>query len=458
MDFLTTGLIIFTFLILLVLTSNYLFVISYQDPNDSYILSNVVTVLTLSTTLICVLLIPIDILLTSGSIQGISELSSTDTKQALVYILSFMLLLAFVFIPFTYFYIEEVFDEFDSDEKTFCNKFCKASQYTLFTLLICVLLSVVGLSIRPSNKEWGQGKEWIRQLFDLESGGEAAISFTVACLTVIGGGIWSLYTSYGMGVLPSLLIWGRKSSKDHIRELDLGLSEIEEKIKEIELKSSKNKKKDSLEKVKLVKEQKKMLKKSEKLKNNRENWGLQVLFKILKPFKITIGVVFGVIGVVFMVSLLIGSVNRLMHSECGYKCGFMTEKNLLINPLDYFLVQASKWFPLDYFLFITIFLYKYIASLYALVSMGVRLLCILVSSIQIFPIKAKKTLPQGLLLASIIIMLIFLGIAMEILTVLPIYSTFGFQQIEENGEVKTCSFENYGKSCNMSNISQLFNK
>lgn len=201
-----------------------------------------------------------------------------------------------------------------------------------------------------------------------------------------------------------------------------------------------------------------MLKKSEKLKNSQQSWSLQCLFKLLLPFRITIGVIFAALSISFTVSLLIGSVNRLMHSECGYKCGFLTEKNLLINPLDYFLVQASIWFPLDYFLFITIFLYKYIASLYALISMGVRILCVLVINIQVFPIRAKKTMPQGLLMASIIIMLIFLGIAMQILTVFPVYSTFGFQQFEENGKIFFCSFENFGKSCNMSNISQLFNK
>jgi len=56
-----------------------------------------------------------------------------------------------------------------------------------------------------------EGKEWIRQLFDTDHEGEAAISFTVGSLSVIGIFIWSLYSAYGLAALPWLLIKGTKS-------------------------------------------------------------------------------------------------------------------------------------------------------------------------------------------------------------------------------------------------------
>jgi len=64
-----------------------------------------------------------------------------------------------------------------------------------------------------------------------------------------------------------------------------------------------------------------------------------------------------------------------MNSECGISCGFVVEKNTYFNPLDQFLVQLSKFFPLDYILFATILLYVFISSLYGLVKLGVRIIC-----------------------------------------------------------------------------------
>ena len=44
--------------------------------------------------------------------------------------------------------------------------------------------------------------------------GEAAISFIVAGLTIVGLGLWSVYTAYGMGALPLFLIKGQKSLEE----------------------------------------------------------------------------------------------------------------------------------------------------------------------------------------------------------------------------------------------------
>ena len=63
-----------------------------------------------------------------------------------------------------------------------------------------------------------------------------------------------------------------------------------------------------------------------------------------------------------------------------------------------------------------------------------------------------------MLLLSVIIMLIFLGIYMETLSVFPIYSTFGNQSFEEDGKTILCSFETFNQKCEMSQGSQLFNK
>lgn len=59
-----------------------------------------------------------------------------------------MVLLAFIFIPFTYFYGEERFDEMDYDSNV-VEKICTAAKYTLGFIIVCTVLIVVGLIFRP---------------------------------------------------------------------------------------------------------------------------------------------------------------------------------------------------------------------------------------------------------------------------------------------------------------------
>ena len=465
MDILAAGYVIFAFLVSLTLLFNYLFVKYYCDPHESYALASIVTILSLSTTLTCVLLIPIDILVAADNIDGIEQVDNNTVRSIFLILFGIMLILAFVLTPFAYFYGEESFDEIDSDPEAICEKICESSKYTAITMLVCAVLIIIGLIFRPEKESWGEGKEWVQKLFDVEHVGEAAISFTVACLTVIGGALWSFYTAYGMAALPLFLIKGTKSLDEAKYEIENDLGQIREKIREIELRSAKSNtsftRKEKKEKMMLEHQQKRMMMKSEKISDKQKDTSqiLTTILKVLTPFRVMIGVVCFSMSVLFTVSLVMGCINRLISSECGFSCGFITSTSAIFNPLDSLLVHISYYFPLDYLLFSTIILYIFIASLYGIVDWGIRLMCFNVSGIQIFSIKKKRTLPQALLLASITMMMMFLGIFMEILTITPTYSTFGYQTFMQGEEAVSCSLENFSEEhCVMSNVSSLFNK
>lgn len=377
MEFLAAALIIFFIVLVLVIGGGFYLVKHYTDPSDSNLVSTTTTVLSLTLTLISVMIIPIDILVTSS--DEYSTLVSPEVIRAgLVSIFCFMLVLSFILVPFSYFYTEEVLDDLYSSELSTCHKFITAFKYTILTNIFSLVLIFFGLSFKMQSDDWSKSKEWTKKLFDIESTAETAISFSVACLTVFGGALWSVYTSYGMAVLPSLLIWGNASEKDQIIEINYSLAVIEDRIKDIELKPNKGKKLNS-EKKSLEKEQRKMIKISEKLKKNKDGLAVRFIQKVVLPFRVMIGVVFTVLSLSFIFSLVISCVNRLMHSDCGYKCGFMTDKTLLINPLDYFLTKSSAYFPLDYFFFILLILYKYTSSLFGLISSGIQICCVLVT-------------------------------------------------------------------------------
>jgi LMBR1 domain-containing protein 1 len=381
MDIIVAGYIIFTILLVLTLLFNYLFVKYYLDPNESYFLGTLVIISSLSVTLICVLIIPIDILLAADSVEGIDKVNNETVREIILSLFTIMLVLAFVLTPFAYFYGEEVYDEIDSDFESNCERICESCKYTAVTMLVCSILMIIGLIFRPEKGDWGQGKEWVQKLFDVEHVGEAAISFTVAGLTVIGGGMWSFYTAYGMAALPLLLIKGTKSLEEAKNEIETDLVQIKDKIKEIELRSTKSNtgltRKEKKEKASLERQQKKMLMKSEKISDKQKDTSqiISTVLRYLTPFRVMIGLVGFTISLLFLMSLILGCINRLISSECGFSCGFIASRSSLFNPLDALLVYISYYFPLDYFLFSAVILYIFISSLFGIVNWGIRFFC-----------------------------------------------------------------------------------
>jgi LMBR1 domain-containing protein 1 len=465
MEILAVGLAIFAGLLLVVGVFNYSFVKHYADPSENYALATWVVVGSLSATLMTVLLVPLDILVTTDAIPGIEIIGGESFRSVLFGAFGLMICFAFVILPFAYFYGEERGDEIDGEDGNVCEKTCESCKYTAITVLVCVGLAIIGLVCRPTKEDWGQGKEWVKKLFDVDNAGEAAISFIVAGLTMVGGGLWSIYTSFGMASLPILLIKGRKSLQETQNEIKNDLNNIKEQIRDIELRAVKTKKtltkNEKKTKAALEKKQQKMINKSEKIqaKQKESSLILSTIFDLLTPFRMMIGICCLLLSFLYVISLGLGCINRLLNSECGFSCGFIITGNKSFNPFDVVLANSSFYFPMDYLLFGVVSIYAFITSLYGIIDKGIMLLCIPVIPIQIFAIKPKKTMPQALLLLSITMMMILLGIFLATLTIAPIYSTFGYQTFTENDAELLCTLENHSEdACQMSNISQLYNK
>ena len=72
-----------------------------------------------------------------------------------------MVVLAFIAIPFTYFYGEERYDEIDNDSNV-VDKMCTSAKYTFGFMIICTILIVVGLIFRPGKSDESESREWVR--------------------------------------------------------------------------------------------------------------------------------------------------------------------------------------------------------------------------------------------------------------------------------------------------------
>jgi LMBR1 domain-containing protein 1 len=182
--------------------------------------------------------------------------------------------------------------------------------------------------------------------------------------------------------MPFTLIKGKKSLEFVKNEIEEDIGSKRDKIREIELKSARSNtrmtRKEKKEKAVLEKQLKSLMMKNDKIEEKQKD-SSQLLTKILKfltPFRVMLGVIGLVFSLMFFLSLFFGAVDRLINSDCGFKCGFVTSESTIFNPLDYILVYLSTLFPLDYLIFGLLVLYIFIATIYGIACWGIRFLCV----------------------------------------------------------------------------------
>lgn len=111
------------------------------------------------------------------------------------------------------------------------------------------------------------------------------------------------------------------------------------------------------------------------------------------------------------------SIDRLIHSECGFSCGYMLEKSpKFFNPLDHILLRLSSYhenifniqlFLLDTMFFSIILFYTFICVLYGVIKIGINLF-----SLEIYKIKRRETIPQALSIVSVLVILMMFAFSM----------------------------------------------
>lgn len=214
----------------------------YQHKHESEALATIITILALTLVLATVALVPIDIFLVSSTVDQSTGLKQpwatpdkmdqiTMTIQIVYYgmcICTWMYhlksgihhmnqacygaigLFSFLVIPFAYFYYEEYDDE---DEQSNLDRILGALKYTSFFVVICILLIVAGLFVKPSQEPPTLGLDWLEKLlignsksaWSIYKGGHSScviitidslksLSFVLACLILVGMVVFIGYT------------------------------------------------------------------------------------------------------------------------------------------------------------------------------------------------------------------------------------------------------------------------
>ncbi|EGC30922.1 hypothetical protein DICPUDRAFT_58029 [Dictyostelium purpureum] len=451
------GWVIFAGCILFVIALNYIVVKYYSDKHESEAITTIIAVIGLTLTLLCVMLIPVDILNVStmsknGTLIDAGTIASrTEGVKMLYYILYGSIIgVSLILVPFAYFFYEE-YDE----NIPVCSRVYAGCKYTVFFVLFAVVLLVVGAFVRPGSKSIGNENidQWIKDEVLNQNAVESSLLFAIACLTILGFAVWITYTAYGLSAFPIGLIKGNRRTDDDKADLNKDLFKTREKSSFYSSKYASGKSLTEKEQshLSLLKGKERALeKRSDRL--DKADRGIKKVLVIFRPFAFIFGFIFILLSFLIVISLVLAIIDKISSSVCGSACGFLSTYPKLKNPFDIVLLDLAPYFPLDYILLGGLILYIYVCALSGITRIGIRFLWI-----NMFEFSYRKTFPQGLLIASVLLMLSNLCLNMQIVQLAPRYVMYGTQQFfnATSAALEPCNISAPQGACVMSQIGSL---
>ncbi|KAH7234059.1 hypothetical protein B0J15DRAFT_154776 [Fusarium solani] len=427
---------------------------TWQTPRERSAVVSIVAIVSLTSLLATVLLLPVDIALisaTSSATLGAKKDWATPeridsillTLKIVYYSLySFDALLCLIVIPFAYFWHEE-YDEIEVEEegRTLTSRFWASLKYTLFFVAFVVVLFLLGFFVPAagdtSKDHWDL--DYFKKLI-AQNHGEKALTFALGLLLTLGTLLYVVYTGAGLALLPISFIKAAPSiSAPQLSETTASqLEQNRERQRQIEMRNAGRQegmsRQDRRELDVLVREEQTLVRR-ERLAAEAQGEGHSRIYRawlkvcaVFRPIKLIGGILLLLLSVFIWVSMLITGIDKAKNSICKQKCGYILGQIHVFQPINFIFVKAAKAFPVDYILMALLVLFFFSSSISGVASVGIRFLWV-----RIFQIRKGRTAPQALLIATVMLALIILasnyGIAMM---VAPQYSIYGTQTICTN--------------------------
>lgn len=160
--------VVYAVVLVLLFAIASIFVYLYQTPRERSATVTIVCIITLTSLLATVLLLPVDIALvsstTSSKLGRRKDWATDDRIDSIIYVLKIVYytlysldaVLCLIVVPFTYFWYEE-YDEVATEEgsQTLGSRFWGAFKYTVGFVLLVVLLFVIGFFVPVAKDRQG---------------------------------------------------------------------------------------------------------------------------------------------------------------------------------------------------------------------------------------------------------------------------------------------------------------
>ncbi|KAF5004494.1 hypothetical protein FDECE_9006 [Fusarium decemcellulare] len=427
---------------------------TWQTPRERSAIVSIVAIVSLTSLLATVLLLPVDIALisatTSSALGAKKDWATPERIDSIILTLkivyyslySFDALLCLIVIPFAYFWHEE-YDEIEVEEegRTLSSRFLAAAKYTLFFVAFVVVLFLLGFFVPAagdsSQDHWDL--DYFKKLI-AQNHGEKALTFALGLLLTLGTLLYVVYTGAGLALLPISFIKAAPSiSAPQLSETTASqLEQNRERQRQIEMRNAGRQeemsRKDRRELDALVREEQTLVRR-ERLAAEAQGEGRSKIYQawlkvcaFFRPIKLIGGILLLLLSVFIWVSMLITGIDKAKNSICKEKCGYILGQIHVFQPINFIFVKAAKAFPVDYILMALLVLFFFSSSISGVATVGIRFLWV-----RIFQIRKGRTAPQALLIATVMLGLIILatnyGIAMM---VAPQYAIYGTQTVCTN--------------------------
>ncbi|KAG0047621.1 hypothetical protein BGZ83_007350 [Gryganskiella cystojenkinii] len=387
------------------------FTLYYSDRRDREPFAMIVTILALTLCLSTVALFPVDIFLVSRILDPLTGLRRAwATDEAIIQ------MQAVVRIE-----LEE--------GQTVHQRLVASLKYTVFFILIACTLLVTGLFMKP-NKHEDVDLDWLRRMLaDLD--GTGALAFVAGVMALTGMGVLVFYTAPGLSLLPFHLLGGLKSVPAKVVQTHAELAANRERQNAIlnryqnggGANSRQISERDRHAISELSREELILENRSRMVQRVRDGWFNRCQC-IIRPFEIVLGLAGMSLTSLLVISIAVTTIDNLKDEVCGAPCGYILVHPNLPNPLNHLFLKLSPFFPLDYILMVIIILYMFWATTKGIISIGIRFLWV-----NLYKFRHAATPPQGLLAATMLLMLSLAGLCYSLtMSVAPDYTMFGGQK------------------------------
>ncbi|EMC95319.1 hypothetical protein BAUCODRAFT_578008 [Baudoinia panamericana UAMH 10762] len=425
------------------------FVFIYQKPAERTISVTIVSFITVFALLATVLLMPVDIALTSSTTSrkmgAKKDWATPDAVDNIIYQLKIVYytlysldaVLCLLVIPFTYFWVEE-YDEVATEEgtQTIGARIWGAFKYTIAFLFLVIALFLVGFFVPVAKKARDEHRDldYFKDLLT-ENHGERALTFSIGILITIGTVLYCLYTAPGLALLPLTLIKSapRISAPQLAASTSSQLAQNRERQRQLEGRNAGRQggleARDRRELEALVREERTLVRR-ERLAAERQGEGHNILVRIwmklgaiFRPVELLAGLLLALIALFVFASMLITCIDKIKNSVCKASCGYLLGATQIFQPINWLMTLTSKIFPIDYVLFLLLTLLFFASTVVGLATIGIRFLWLI-----LFRLRLYKSTPQAMLMASALLTLMVLALNYSLaMIVAPQYATFGPQ-------------------------------
>jgi LMBR1 domain-containing protein 1 len=329
-----------------------IFTYTYQTPRDRSALVSTITIITLTSLLATVLLLPVDIALVSSTasvkLGAKKDWATPETVNNILYTLkvvyytlySLDAVLCLLVVPFTYFFYEE-YDDVEAEEgtQTFSQRFMGALKYTLIFVVLVVIIFLVGFFVPVAWNRSGSRHDW--NDFDYfkgllsENHGERALTFALGLLICLGTLLYILYTAAGLALLPISFIKSAPSiSAPQLSETTAtALEQNRERQRQLEGRNVGRDggmpAKDQRELEALAREERTLVRR-ERLAAEAQGEGKSFIVRvwtktcaIFRPLKLLGGIFLLLVAIILWVSMLITGIDKAKNSICKQHCGYI---------------------------------------------------------------------------------------------------------------------------------------